>query len=124
LETQNLIYSAGTSLLKKAQRGKRGSGYFAGVSILAAKEFGIDCPSKLPVRFISAGGRGTIYLHAMHSVVDWLAFALWTNGKLVRSLSLSPDNGIIEDIGQRLHFEEPFWSGRNPVTQAAARSRS
>jgi hypothetical protein len=28
---------------------------------------------------------------------------------------LSPDSGILEDIGQRLPFEEPFWSGHNPV---------
>lgn len=92
------------------------AGCFPGVSILAAKEFGIDYPSKLPARFISAGGSGTIYLHAMHSVVDWLAFAQWISGKLVRSLSLSPDSGILEDIGRRLPFEEPFWSGQHPVT--------
>ena len=91
-------------------------GCFPGVSILAAKEFGIDYPSKLPAPFISAGGSGTTYLHAMHSVVDWFAFAKWTNGKLIRSLSLSPDSGVLEDIGQRLPFEEPFWSGKNPVT--------
>jgi hypothetical protein len=91
-------------------------GCFPGVSILAAKEFGIDYPSRLPARFILPGVGRTIYLHAMHSVVDWLAFAQWTNGKLVRSLSLSADSGILEDIGQRLPFEEPFWSGQNPVT--------
>jgi hypothetical protein len=90
-------------------------GCFRGISILAAKEFGIDYPSKLRASFIAGGGSGTIYLHAMHSVVDWFAFAQWVNGKLVRSLSLSPDSGILEDIGQRLPFEEPFWSGHNPV---------
>jgi Family of unknown function (DUF6928) len=91
-------------------------GCFPGVSILAAKEFGIDYPSKLPVSFLSHGDSRTTYLHAMHSVVDWFAFAQWINGRLVRSLSLSPDSGILEDIGQRLPFEEPFWSGQNPVT--------
>jgi hypothetical protein len=93
-------------------------GCFPGVSILAAKEFGIDYPSRLPTPFISAGGSGTTYLHAMHSVVDWLAIAQWIDGKLIRSLSLAPDSGILEDIGQRLPFEEPFWSGQNPVTVA------
>lgn len=91
-------------------------GCFPGVSIVAAKEFGIDYPSRLPARLISGGGSPTTYLHAMHSVVDWLAFAQWSNGKLVRSLSLSPDSGILEDIGPRLSFEEPFWSGQNPAT--------
>lgn len=90
-------------------------GCFSNVSIVAAKEFGIDYPSKLDASFISHGGSGTIYLHAMHSVVDWFAFAKWNNGELIRSLSLSPDSGILEDIGGRFPFEEPFWSGRHPV---------
>lgn len=91
-------------------------GCFPGVSILAAKEFGIDYPSKLPEPFISAGRDKTVFLHAMHSVVDWFAYAQWINGQLIRSLSLSPDSGILEDIGQKLAFEEPFWSGQNPAT--------
>lgn len=93
-------------------------GCFPGVSIVAAEEFGIDYPSKLPKRFIAAGGSGTVTLHAMHSVVDWFAYATWANGKLVRSLSLSPDNGIMEDIGSRLPFEEPYWSGEHPAVDS------
>lgn len=54
-----------------------------------------------------------MYLHAMHSVVDWFAFAQWTDGKLIRSLSLSPDGGILEDIGRRQPFELPFWNGQH-----------
>lgn len=90
-------------------------GCFPGVSVVAAKEFGIDHPSKLHQRFIAAGGNGIVTLHAMHSVVDWFAYAIWENGKLVRSLSLSPDSGILEDIGQRMPFEEPYWSGGHPA---------
>jgi hypothetical protein len=90
-------------------------GCFAGVSIVAAKEFGIDCSSSLPPAFIEAGGNGKVILHGMHSVVDWFAFALWSNRKLIRSLSLSPDSGILEDIGQRLPFEEPYWTGKHPA---------
>lgn len=91
------------------------AGCFPGVSVVAAKEFGIDHPSKLHQRFIAAGGNGTVTLHAMHSVVDWFAYAVWERGTLVRSLSLSPDSGIIEDIGQRLPFEEAYWSGEHPA---------
>lgn len=91
-------------------------GCFPGVSIVAAKECGMDCPSQLPPPFIAAGESGTVHLHAMDSAVDWFAYAQWTNGRLVRSLSLSPDTGILEDIGQRLPFEEPFWSGEHPAT--------
>ena len=51
----------------------------------------------------------------MHSVVDWFAYAIWHDGKLQRSLSLSPDRGLIEDIGARLPFEEPYWAGHHPA---------
>lgn len=90
-------------------------GCFPGVAVIAARDFGIDYPSRLPRKFIDAGAGGTITLHAMHSVVDWFAYARWEQGKLLRSLSLSPDSGIMEDIGQRLPFEEPYWSGGHPA---------
>jgi hypothetical protein len=83
--------------------------------VIAAKEFGIDHPSKLPSRFIEVFSDGILYLHAMHSAVDWLAFAKWRNGTLQRSLSLSPDNGILEDLGSRLPFEVPYWEGNHPA---------
>lgn len=91
-------------------------GCYPGVSILAAKEFGIDYPSRLPSTFLSIEGTKTVYLHAMHSVVDWFACAQWTDGKLVRSLSLYPDKGILENIGPKLPFEVPYWSGQHPAT--------
>jgi len=90
-------------------------GCFPGIRIVAAKEFGIDYPSKLDAHFLEASDGRLIYLHAMHSVVDWFAFAIWENGKLVRSLSLSPEDGILEDIGAKLPFELPFWAGENPA---------
>jgi hypothetical protein len=90
-------------------------GCVSGVSIVAAMEFAIDRPSQLPAVFLSLAPTGTTYLHAMHSVVDWFAFAVWENGILRRSLSLSPDGGIVEDIGERLPFEVPFWTGQHPA---------
>lgn len=90
-------------------------GQFHGVAVVAATEFGIDYPSKLPERFLELAPYPKVYLHAMNSVVDWFAFAQWDGGKLVRSLSLSPDSGIIEDVGSRLPFEEPYWSGQHPA---------
>jgi len=80
-------------------------GCFPGLSLIAAKEFGIDNPSTLAPKFLHAATGSVVYLHAMHSVVDWFAYAIWTDGKLKRSLSLSP----------RLAFEEPFWAGQHPV---------
>jgi hypothetical protein len=75
----------------------------------------IDYPSQLPEHLVEAGRGRTMTLHAMHSVVDWLGFAVWVDGRLVRSLSLSPDGGIVEDIGDRLPFETVYWAGERPV---------
>jgi hypothetical protein len=90
-------------------------GCFPGLIVVAAKEFGIDYPSKLPLKFVEAFPDHTVYLHAMHSSVDWFAFAIWKDGKLQRSLSLSPDSGVLEDTGNRLPFEESYWAGDHPA---------
>lgn len=56
-----------------------------------------------------------VYLHAMHSMVDWFAFTVWRDGKLQRSLSLPPNSGVLEDIGKRLSSELPYWAGNYPA---------
>ena len=91
------------------------AGCYEDVAVIAAIDFAGDFPSKVDPRFIDPSIGKNIYLHAMHSVVDWLAFAKWENGKLVRSLSLSPDSGILEDIGERLAFETDYWNGKHPA---------
>ncbi|MFF3639341.1 DUF6928 family protein [Streptomyces sp. NPDC002250] len=87
----------------------------SGLDLVCDQEVMVDRPSELPQHLVAASRGRRLYLHAMHSVVDWLAFAVWDDGKLVRSLSLSPDSGVIEDIGERLPFERPYWEGRHPV---------
>ena len=90
-------------------------GCFSGVSIVAAKEFRIGCPSQIIPRFLRSDRGANVTLHAMHSVVDWFAFAHWKDERLVRSLSLSPDSGLLEDTGERLAFEIPYWLGQHPA---------
>lgn len=92
-------------------------GCFPGVSVVAAKEFAIDHPSRLQPHFLEAGQDKVVTLHAMHSVVDWFALAQWRNGVLIRSLSLSPDSGVLEDLGARLPFEAPYWAGDHPAIE-------
>jgi hypothetical protein len=43
------------------------------------------------------------------------AFAVWDNGELTRSLSLDPDGGVAENVGEPFAFEAPFWAGEHPV---------
>ncbi|MFE0045677.1 DUF6928 family protein [Streptomyces albireticuli] len=83
--------------------------------VACSRELARNRPSEL-TEWVSrlAGGRDT-YAVFMHSAEDWGAFAVWSDGRLVRSLSLSPDSGIIEDVGERLSFEAPFWEGENPA---------
>ncbi|MGW1554593.1 DUF6928 family protein [Streptomyces sp. NPDC002346] len=86
-----------------------------GVEVICDRRVMIDFPSQLPEHLVAASAGRRLVLHAMHSVVDWLAFAVWEDGRLIRSLSLSPDNGIIENIGEPLSFELPYWAGERPA---------
>ncbi|WP_437004651.1 DUF6928 family protein [Streptomyces sp. enrichment culture] len=86
-----------------------------GVDVIGDQRVMIDAPSQLPGHLVAASAGRRLVLHAMHSVVDWLAFAVWEDGRLVRSLSLSPDSGIIENFGEPLPFELPYWAGDRPA---------
>ncbi|WP_101255331.1 DUF6928 family protein [Streptomyces barkulensis] len=86
-----------------------------GLEIVCDREVMVDFPSQLPEHLVAASADRRLVLHAMHSVVDWFAFAVWEDGRLVRSLSLSPDDGIIENIGKPLPFELPYWAGNRPA---------
>jgi hypothetical protein len=90
-------------------------GRFPGVTVIAAREFGIDYPSRLDAHFLQTAGAQTVCLHTMHSVVDFFAYGVWRSGKLVRSLSLAPDYGVMEETGERPEFERPYWAGEYPA---------
>jgi hypothetical protein len=96
-------------------------GCFPNLTIVASKEVGLDYPSRLQQRFVQHGADRTMYLHAMHSVVDWFAFAIWERGQLKRSLSLSSGSGILEDIGKPLNFEKPYWEDQFPMHDPVVR---
>jgi hypothetical protein len=87
-----------------------------GATVVCAGELALDRPSTLDRRFLHAGAGRTLYLHAMHSVVDWFAFAVWgPDGQLRRALSVLPDRGVIEDVGVPMPFEQSFWAGEHPA---------
>ena len=92
------------------------AGCFPGLNVVCTADAALDRPSQLRQRFLDEGAGQAVYLHAMHSAVDWFAYAIWSSdGTLRRSLSLSPDSGIIENLGAPLDFERPFWAGLHPV---------
>jgi len=97
------------------------AGHFPGLAVVCTGDAALDQPSQLRGQFLNEAAGRMIYLHAMHSAVDWFAYAIWTpDGVLRRALSLSPSSGIIENLGGPLDFEVPFWNGAHSVeTQTA-----
>ncbi|MEV0729549.1 hypothetical protein [Polymorphospora sp. NPDC050346] len=87
----------------------------AGAELFCDRRLVYDPPSELPARLLRAADDRRIIMHGMHSASDWLCFAVWENGSLVRSLSVSPDGGIGENIGEPYDFERPYWAGERPV---------
>lgn len=92
------------------------AGCFPGLAIVCTGDVALDHPSQLDDGFREVAAGRTVYLHAMHSVVDWFAYAIWgTDGTLRRALSLSPDSGILENIGEPLAFEASYWAGEQAL---------
>ncbi|MEV4641013.1 hypothetical protein AB0J80_27095 [Actinoplanes sp. NPDC049548] len=87
-----------------------------GAALLCDQRLVAQAPSELPEHVLAEAAGRRILLHSMHSVVDQLTFAAWEDGRLIRSLSVSPDTGIVEDIGEPYPFERPYWAGEHPVT--------
>ncbi|MET0425557.1 MAG: hypothetical protein ABW046_16940 [Actinoplanes sp.] len=87
----------------------------AGAEILCDNRLVLNRPSELPAHLVKLGADRRILMHGMHSGVDWHCFAVWENGTLIRSLSLSPGGGIAENIGEPFAFERSFWAGDHPV---------
>lgn len=86
-----------------------------GLDVVGSRELAQSRPSQLTEKISRLAAGRDAYGVFMQSTEDWTAFATWSGGRLVRALSLSPDTGIIEDVGERLPFEVPFWGGQHPV---------
>ena len=89
-------------------------GCYPGVVIVAAQDLGGLEPEEMEQSLIRLVPATTVLHHSMHSVVDWFAYSLWQDGRLVRALSVSPDDGVMTDVGERQPFEVPYWNGEHP----------
>jgi len=88
---------------------------YPGLTIVSTSDAAEDYPSLISRTLRDAVPAREVYLHAMHSAVDWFAFAIWTDGVLRRALSLSPDSGLMENLGTPLPFEAPYWAGERAI---------
>lgn len=86
-----------------------------GLDVVCSRELARSRPSQLTEEISRMAAGRDAYGVFMQSTEDWTAFAVWSAGRVVRALSLSPDTGVIEDLGERLPFEAPFWGGEYSV---------
>jgi Family of unknown function (DUF6928) len=87
----------------------------SGLNILCDRDFTTACSSRLPPHLTDLSvGRRTV-MHTMHSGIDYLGFAVWEDGELIRALTMSPGAGVLENIGEPFEFERPYWAGAHPV---------
>lgn len=94
------------------------AGCFPEIDILCTLDAGLSTPSRLDDVFLREARRRDLYLHTMHGVSGWFSYAHRDeSGRLRRSLSVSSQTGVVEDIGPAMPFEHDFWSGRRPVQQ-------
>jgi hypothetical protein len=71
-----------------------------------------EAPSELPEHLHELGRDRRIVYFLMHSGAGVLGYAVWDHGRLVRTFSLTPD-GIVENLGEPLPVERPFWAGEH-----------
>ncbi|BCJ41301.1 hypothetical protein GCM10010168_89390 [Actinoplanes ianthinogenes] len=92
------------------------AGVFRGLTVICSPELAEIPPALLRPGWLAEGAGRRVILHSMHSVSDFLGFAVWAaDGSLERALCLSPGQGIVEDRGDRLSFEQPYWAGEHPL---------
>jgi hypothetical protein len=82
-----------------------------GAALFCSRRLVSHLPFELPVHLLNVAAGRRILLHTMQSTVDALTFGVWADGRLLRSLAMSPHGGIVENIGEPLGFEAPFWAG-------------
>lgn len=85
-------------------------GCFNNLDVVCGWSVVADRPSQLSEEVRHASERRAVQLVAMHGDADWCMYGAWEHGELTRAFSACPDPGVMEDIGDRLPFEEPFLS--------------
>ncbi len=90
-----------------------GASFEQGV-LIATRDAHLYNPSKLHPRYLKPTAYTTLQLFTQRSFNDMFAYARWSHGKLVRSISINPIGGVWESHGPPELFEVPFWAGTRP----------
>ncbi len=73
-----------------------------GVDVLVSRRLWDDRPD---LAEMSRGRHAVLFLTS--PVTDWVTFASWTDGEIVRARSANERRGVVQDIGAPLPFELP-----------------
>lgn len=106
-------------ILTNGLRAGAGTAYAAshpGLEVVCTRRLWDDRPA---LGEVSHGRRAVLVLTS--PVTEWLTFAVWVDGELVRALSLSARRGVVQSIGEPLPFERPGTAGPASLGQAALR---
>ncbi|GHH13191.1 DUF6928 family protein [Streptomyces lanatus] len=86
------------------------AGSFEGLELITSLDLRERRPSDLSEGIHRWGVDRNAFAVFMDSIVGWAAFAMWDRGRLRRSVSISLEEGVIEDEGVRFEFEHAYWS--------------
>ncbi|MDT0203524.1 DUF6928 family protein [Nocardioides sp. AE5] len=95
------------------ERGEIAVGHITQGLIITTRDAALFRPTDLHARYAKLGE--TRILLTQQTAHDMFAFARWSEGALVRALSVNPVGKVWQSIGDPDPFEAPFWSGEHPV---------
>ncbi len=88
---------------------------FDGLDLISARSLAVNRVTEMSDMVTELAGERHVAAVWMHSGTDYMGIGPWANGRLLRAVSMSSADGIIENVGEPLSFEAPFWEGRRPV---------
>lgn len=84
-------------------------------TLLATRDAALFNPTKLHGRYLKGALGSEVWLLTQQSTYDMFALGRWSEGTLVRSISVNPVGKVWESIGTPEPFELPFWAGKRPA---------
>jgi hypothetical protein len=87
-----------------------------GLEVVCTRRLWDDRPD---LSAVSRGRRAVLVLTS--PATDWLTFASWTDGEVVRAVSVSGRRGVVQNIGAPLPFEPPGTPAPAVLGEAALR---
>ncbi|MFJ5561276.1 DUF6928 family protein [Streptomyces sp. NPDC093250] len=94
---------------------------FPRFDVVCSRKIARDHPSDLASEAARLAGKRSAYAVCMESSEDWASIFAWSPTGPFRAVSMSPGSGVIEDVGQKFPFEQPFWNGQRPVRASSYR---